>query len=78
MSLISRSATPTTPFGGFGSREPVPDGSAQLFHHTGRIATMILALLPHRIVLPNFWRLLIDAHRSDVNRSHLTALTVFG
>ena len=35
-------------------------------------------LLPHRRMLPSFWRLLIDAHRSQVNRSHLIDLSVFG
>ena len=35
-------------------------------------------LLPHRRMLPNFSRLLIDAHRSDVNRSLLICLSVFG
>ena len=36
------------------------------------------ALLPHRRMLPSFSRLLIDAHRSQVNRSLLIDLTVFG
>ena len=35
-------------------------------------------LLPHRRMLPNVQRLQIDAHRSDLNRSHLVDLTVFG
>ena len=36
-------------------------------------------LLPHRRMLPNSSRLLIDAHRPDVNRSLLTiGPTAFG
>ena len=35
-------------------------------------------LLPHQEMLPSFSRLLIDAHRSQVNRSHLIDLSVFG
>ena len=41
-------------------------------NHSGR-------LLLHRRMLPSFQRLLIDAHGSEVNRSHLTiALSAFG
>ena len=41
-------------------------------NHSGR-------LLSHRRVLPSFRRLLIDAHRPDVNWSHLTiAPSAFG
>ena len=32
---------------------------------------LIIHLLPHQKMLPSFSRLLIDAHRSDVNRSLL-------
>ena len=35
-------------------------------------------LLPHRGMLPSFSRLRIDAHRSNVNRSFLMDLAVFG
>ena len=35
-------------------------------------------LLPHQKMLPSISRLLIDAHRSNVNRSILIELTVFG
>ena len=37
-----------------------------------------ILLLPHQKMLPDFWRLLIDAHRSQVNWSHLIDLAVFG
>ena len=35
-------------------------------------------LLPHRRTLPTYQRLLIDAHRSYVNRSHPIDRTAFG
>ena len=35
-------------------------------------------LLPHREMLPKTFQFLIDAHRSNVNRSFLIYLTVFG
>ena len=36
-------------------------------------------LLPHQKMLPKILRLLIDAHRPEVNRSHLTiGPTAFG
>ena len=34
-------------------------------------------LLPHLKMLPSFWRLLIDAHRSDVAQSFLIYLILF-
>ena len=40
---------------------------------------LLPVLLPHRRMLPNSSRLLIDAHRPDVNRSLLTiGPTAFG
>ena len=39
---------------------------------------LLPVLLPHQKMLPSFSRLLIDAHRSNVNRSLLIDLTVFG
>ena len=42
-------------------------------------STTFADLLPHRRMLPNSSRLLIDAHRPDVNRSLLTiGPTAFG
>ena len=35
------------------------------------MSTILAGLLPHQKMLPNISRLLIDAHRSDVNRSLL-------
>ena len=54
---------------------PCPD----LQHYLIGVNYLLPVLLPHRRMLPNSSRLLIDAHRPDVNRSLLTiGPTAFG
>ena len=57
-----------------GKRGSAKQGRSLLIH-----VNHFVRLLPHRRMLPNFQRLLIDAHRPEVNRSHLTiGPTAFG
>ena len=46
--------------------------------YVDRRQLLLPVLLPHGRMLPNFQRLPIDAHRSDVIQSHLIDLRVFG